>query len=230
LAQEKNQTAIYQQLSEWIQQKEIETLFAEGCQDEQLNEKSSLTINGWNISLLQKELISPDYAKIVSSVPLKLEAKFSTNVKTLCGDNLALIQKSLLAFSDARGGIGFLTRIDQFKTDEKSLARYIEAAREVYKLPRATKINAVRKHIVMKLKTAIVTAEKSIEERNQILIQKILKEKSADMVVVFGGIHTAGLIKGLEKNKLNCSVVTPAGYQDNESELLASLKIALDKL
>jgi len=230
LPQEKNQTAIYLQIAKWIENKQMEYVFAEGCQDNELNEKSSLTINGWNISSLQKLKDSNNYSQIVSSVPLKLEAKFTAAVKTLCGDDLALIEKNALAFSDARAGSGFLSRIGQFKKDDKSLTRYLDAAREAYKLPPNASKDAVVKHIVTKLKTAVASIQKYVEARNQILIKKVLAQKASDQVIVFGGMHTPGLIKSLEDSKINCSVVTPVGYQDNETELLSSLKTAVGKL
>lgn len=230
LDQERNQTAIYLQIAKWIETNQVDLVLAEGCQENELTEKSSIAINGWNISQLKKVALDNNFSQIVSSVPLKLEAKFASKVKTVCGDDLALIEKNGLAFSDARAAIGFLSRINQYKGEDKSLTRYLEAAREAYKLSSKTKKDAIVKHIVGKLKAAVVAIEKATNDRNQILIRKIILEKNKEQTVVYGGIHAEGIVRGLEENQINCDVVTPVGYQDSETELLTTLKAAVEKL
>lgn len=224
-----NQTSIYRQLEEWIQKHQINEIIAEGCEGI-IDDKSDLTINGWNIRELKKVVNEARYPEIISSIPLKLEAKFNEKLMTVCGDDLSLIKENNLAFSDARGEFGFLKKCIDLKYDPAKLKTYLEGAIELYKLPKETNRLEVVKRLKFELKKSITKILETIEKRNLKVIEKVKESKENKIAVIFGGSHIEGLFKQLEAKGINCKIITPTGYEDQESTLIESLNKLLDSI
>jgi hypothetical protein len=221
LPQAANQTAIYRQLERWIAEKQIAEIYAEGCAGE-IGKDSSLRFNGWDLSTLHEAAGKPGYAEIVASVPLKLEAKFGDGVRTVCGDDEALIKESNLAFSDARGTAGFLSRIVEYRSDSRRLKTYLEGAIQLYKLPADTSVDAVIARLKKELRASLARVNELIARRNAKLVVRLSAAKST-AAVVFGGIHARGTVELLDRAGVACAVVEPAGYQNGDVELLDRL-------
>ncbi len=229
ILQTKNLTSLYLQLEKWIEASAIKQLIAEGCTGE-ITEASVLRFNGWKISDLKPELQAGRFSEIPTSVAMKLETKFGDAIQTLCGDDEALIKEGLLAFSDARGALGFLTRIIQNKKDKVKAQLYIDGVVKAYAMDKNTSILQAMARLKVELKKAIDRVEVSIEKRNEKVLQIVEQSKEKNLAILFGGMHAKGLQRLLEKKNYNCSVVEPTGYQDDESQLLQSLKELLAKL
>ena len=223
LPQAKNQTSIYQQLDRWITDGKLSFLVAEGCTGE-LTADSNLTFNGWTGQMLKAEASKAHYAEIISNVALKLEAKHGETLKTLCGDDPALLKENSLAFSDARGALGFLTRLDQHKNDPARAKNYLAGVIEIYKLPKTTTIQQALARLKKELKSSLSRVQSAIKKRDAMAFQGLKQLTSPESAIVFGGLHTKGIVALLEKNGVNCTVVEPAGYQNSENELLEQLE------
>lgn len=229
IPQEKNQTAIYRQLDQWIEKDQIREIYAEGCSGE-LTEASDFSFNGWTFDDLKQKAAETSYAEIVTHIPLKLEAKFGSKLRTRCGDDLALLKSNDLAFSDARGTLGFLTRISQYKNDPVRVKTYLEGAIELYRLPKSATPEKAIARLKSALKSAIGRIKESVEKRNATLIKAIRSSDETKVAVVFGGIHANGIVKQLEAAGIGCSVVSPVGYEDDESKLLEQLETSIREL
>ncbi|MBC7693745.1 MAG: hypothetical protein H7222_18410 [Methylotenera sp.] len=235
--QTKNQVAIYQQLDQWITAGQLRTIYAEGCMGE-ISHGSKLKFNGWTLPDLEKIAKYPDYVRVMTSIPLKLEAKHGKNLSTLCGDDESLIKESNLAFSDARGTLGFILRLEQYRNDPTRAKNYLDGVVERFKLPKTTTVDQAIHMLKTELKSAVARAQAGLEKRNQSLVQTIAKtlskSKDTDIAVIFGGLHAAGVLKLLEEKGLGCTVVEPVGYptdgKGTDAELMKSLNEALAKL
>jgi hypothetical protein len=216
LAQRENQTAIYRQLDQWIKSHALSTVIAEGCTGE-LTQGSPLKINGWNVGELKRESSGAHYDELLSSVPLKLEAKYGDAIKTLCGDDDELIRANGLAFSDARGTVGFLSRLEQYKNDPERARTYLEGVVGLYKMPADTTIPQALARLRLELGQAVMRARQAIDQRNERAVAAIQTATGPEVAVVFGGMHAAGIKKLLEKGKISCTVVEPVGYPSSGS-------------
>lgn len=227
--QRENQTSIYKQLEEWVKSGVLDEVYAEGCSGE-LTAESNLSFNGWSMADLKAAAARPDYAEIVSHVPMKIEAKFGAIVRTLCGDDAKLIQKNALAFSDARGALGFLTRLQQHQNHPRRAKPYLDGVIELYQLPAQTDLKVAIARLKTELKSSVKRAQDYIEKRNALLVAQIKRSKKKQVAVVFGGAHTQGIVRLLEKAGIACSVVEPTGYQDKEAALLQKLNDSINDL
>jgi hypothetical protein len=228
-AQGANLESIYLQLVNWVKSSKVATVIAEGCSSI-LDESSSVRINGWSISELIKERSSAGFSKIETSVPLKLKAKFGSVLKAKCGDNEALIREQLLQFSDARGDVGYLTRLEQYQNDSTKLKPYLTDVIGMLKLPENSDWAHVRDALRQDLKKTVEAIRTTIEKRNQSLVEAIEKDKPGAIAVVYGGMHANGVKALLEAKGMNCQVLEPTGYQSDEEQLLEQLDVALKKL
>lgn len=217
-----NQTAIYKQLDRWITEKAVATLVAEGCEGE-LNEKSKQAFNGWTYEALKKASSEAGYERVLSHVPLKLEARHATGVLTLCGDQEKLIKEQNLAFSDARGTVGFLIRLEEHAKDPQKLKIYMDGAIELYKLPKKTTPEQVKVRLRKELQKTLKRIHATIDRRNKKFAQAIGKAKAKELAVVIGGLHTAGLVDRLSAQGIACRVVEPKGYDNDEGQMLKRL-------
>lgn len=229
MPQEKNQTAIYRQLDRWVGKGQLKEIYAEGCTGE-LDFKSKVSFNGWTIRDLKKASKKPFYPQILTSIPLKIEAKYDKAVLTLCGDDEELVKENNLAFSDARGTMGFLTRITQYKDDPKRRKVYVDGAIELYKMPPSTSVDQVIAKLKTELGSAVQRAKDTIEKRNQKLVQTIQTSAQKEVAVIYGGMHTTGIAKLLDQAGIGCSIVEPVGYQDDETQLMQRLEESLKTL
>lgn len=221
--QEENQTAIYQILDNWIRDQNITTVFAEGCEGE-ITETFPKTYNGWNYSNLKKELNNPNYARITSHIPLKLEVKYTNKLKTLCADDEALIEKSNLYFSDIRGFAGFSIRISQLKNKPTEQESYLKLATEILKIPVKTPSDTVLKKLKDEMQERIVKIKVTIGDRNKVFVRNI-KKHDGPSVLVIGGAHLPDLKEKLEKENIGCRVLQTKGYKYDPEALFKALGV-----
>jgi hypothetical protein len=229
LPQAANQTAIYRQLDRWISNGLVKTVIAEGCAGE-LTRESKAKFNGWTVQDLEKGATKPGFDEVVTLVPLKLEAKYGTRLRTLCGDEDGMIRAHLRAFSDVRGTYGFLSRLIQHKADPERAKTYLEGVIELYKLPPTTTSEQAIERLKKELREAMSRLNVALERRNDQLMATIQRAGKEPVAVVYGGMHAAGLIKRLESAGVGCSVIEPAGYRNDEAALLEQLEAAISKL
>lgn len=223
--QAENQLSIYRQLDTWIGKKEIEAIVAEGCSGE-LTQETKLVFNGWSATDLKNALKDATYDSILSSIPLKLEVKYGNDLKTFCGDDEKLVRENLLAFSDARGIVGFLTRLTEHKDKPDRAKIYLDGVIEMYKMNKATTIQQAISRLTKELRASVVRIKASIEKRNMNATDAIKTIKAipgSNIAIVFGGIHAAGLVAQLEQSGFGCSVVEPVGYADDENQMMKKL-------
>ena len=136
LPQEKNQLAIYDKLISLIDAGKIKTIIVEGCEGE-ITHGYKENFNGWALSDIEA-LPSEKMKPIMTHIGLKIEAKYRDKVRVLCGDNLDLIKKNQLAYSDIRGLFGFKARLEDYKNQPDKKADYLEIIKEVLHLPKTT--------------------------------------------------------------------------------------------
>ncbi len=224
-----NLESIHRQLDSWVQKKGIQTVIAEGCSGA-LDEKSSFQMNGWTIKDLKDEAGKTSFPSIPTSVPMKIEAKHGSQVNTLCGDRDDLVKEQLLAFSDARADLGYLGRITEHKDNPAKLKPYLDDVIEIFKLAAgATAPEAIRA-LKEDLKKTIDRIQGALEKRNLHLVERIEGLPPSNLAVVYGGLHADGLRKILESRGLNCRIIEPKGYQNDEALLLKQLDEAVLKI
>jgi hypothetical protein len=239
--QQENQTVIYRQLDEWVRRRQVVEIYAEGCdakrgggKNGEIGKDFGESFNGWNLAALEKAASTPDVAsafdEIISSVPLKLEARHGEQVRVLCADDQEGLKAGLAAFSDARGQLGFLTRLSQNRKDPKRAKIYLDGVIELYRLPAATNVDTAIARLKVELKSSIARIRDSIEKRNQVAVKRVAGSGLHEAAIVFGGVHAPGLVAGLEREGLGCTVVAPTGYVDEDSELVKKLEDALARL
>ncbi len=227
--QEANQTAIYLQLEEWIKRGQIQEIFAEGCWEPLLAD-SRLAINGWSLKELRQASKQSDYSRILSSVPLKLEAKFGDRIQTVCADTEKAIHTGLSALSDARGALGFYSRLKEHKNSPEKAKTYLEGVIELYRLPKTITAEEALPRLKKELETSVDAALTAIETRSKNAAEKIRLSKAKASAVVFGGSHGDSLMNTLEAAGINCTLVEPVGYNNDEAQLLVKLQSAIDSL
>lgn len=229
LPQFENQNAIYRQLASWTEQGNLSAVIAEGCGSADGMLPSNLKFNGWSLASLKEKSKSPDYDSILTSVPLKLAAKYGDTLHVYCGDDEGLAKKHALAFSDARGDIGFLKRLQQYKDNPEQEKIYMDGVVETYHLSTRPTYNQAVKRLDDELKKAVSEADLYLQKRNAHLVEVIqhAMEKTpsgSNIAVVFGGAHAPGVKSLLEASGLQCKVVDPVGYNDDETQLFEKLK------
>ncbi|NDG84792.1 MAG: hypothetical protein EBX52_07115 [Proteobacteria bacterium] len=207
--QEKNLEAIYAQLDAWIRAKKVTEVVAEGCTGE-IDSKSNYKVNGWTLPELELAKSDPAFPKIVTSVPLKLKAAYHETVHIPCGDSEALVKEQLLAFSDARGDLGYLSRILQYKDDSAKVKSYLTDVIEILKLPKTASVNDAIDSLKTDLNKTIERIHATIDERNAHLVSVIEGAKASEVAVVYGGMHATGVQKLLEAKGIACTIVEPA--------------------
>lgn len=222
LPQIPNQMAIYHQLVDWVEKGQVKTVVAEGCEGE-IKKGFSEKFNGWSLEDLEK---SQDLDSAITNIGLKLEAKFGPRLKVICGDNLDLINKNQLAFSDIRGLMGFKLRITDFKNQPEKYEEYLNTLREVLKLPEETSQEDVIKTLNAELVKSLESFKLIIQQRNDSFVN-ILNSAEKPVAVIIGAIHIEGL-----KNKLqNNQVLTfePIGLKGDEAFIVERLEKMLNQ-
>lgn len=223
LPQKENQTSIYKQIDRWVSAKKLHTLLAEGCSGE-IDSNFNKAFNGWKYSDLKAKAASKNYPEIISHVPLKIEAKFGERINTICADDDGLIKETGLAFSDARGTLGFYSRISQYKNDSNRVKPYLQSAIEVFKLPADTTSEQALVVLKKELQSSVSRIEKSLEMRNRKMVEAIKAVKDKLQVLVVGGAHVSHIAQMLEKENIGCTMIEPKGYSQDEEKTLSSLR------
>lgn len=228
--QQKNQTEIYEQLLEWSQKKEVGAFLAEGCEKEEIDFNFKPIFNGWSILDLKDKSSTKSYQQVLSHVILKLKAKQGNNVKTYCSDNLNEMKKSELLLSDARGDVGYLTRLTELKDQPEKVKIYLEGAIEVLKLSKSSSTQDAIHALGLDLKRSLKGFQESTHERNVTFANQAIKLKSdKPLVLVVGGMHAEDLKKVFEDKKINCTIFEPIHYQNSDEALNQSLQKLIEK-
>ena len=225
-----NQRAVYRQLEAWVAAGQLPVVVAEGCQGS-LDDRRDVRFNGWNLTDLKARSSRKDYADTVSSVPLMLEARFGTKVRTVCGDDEALLKETNRAFSDARGTIGFLTRLQQYREDPERLETYLQGVRELYKMPADADAATAEKRLKDELKAVVGRIEALNRQRSAKPVELIAGLKDPQVALVYGGAHSEDIADALKAKGVDCTVLEPNGYlvegEGSEEALLFRLKEAV---
>ena len=223
LPQSENQVAIYTQLDQWVHEKKVDVILAEGCEGP-INAQFPLEFNGWTYNSLKKVSNSPDYAQIATHVPLKLEAKYGPMVETVCGDDADLVKAGSLHLSNIRGLTGFYARIKDSKVRSKDLDSYIEGDVQALKIPATKDKKIVLGQLKANIEKEISAFAESLGKRNRKMVETIDKTPGKTFAVVIGGLHGDDLAHQLEKKGFNCSLFEPKGYSPKAESLISDLK------
>jgi len=223
--QAENQIAIYRMLENWVSLGQVKTVLVEGCQNG-INRAFVERFNGWNLRALERRAQEADYASVLTHVGLKLEAKLGPIVDTVCADDDLLLRQHGLAFSDARGVVGFWTRLASAKSEsDPSIRPYLMSVIDLYRLPPDTSIPQAKLRLKTELKEVINRIEAGFAARNQIMVNRALRASSSfPIILVVGGAHASDLKSRFEKSGVACAVVEPSGYPEKDDELLTSLR------
>ena len=223
LPQYENQVDIFLKLRKQIENKEIDTVIAEGCEGD-IDKNFKYEHYGWSYEKLKINYKSKMYHEIMAHIPLKLEVLFQDKLKTICGDKTELLKQNAMAFSDLAGYSGFYTRLLQYKNDnnKKLFNKYAEAIL----------INNIENKEVDPIQftydktvQAIKNIEKTIIERNKYFMEAIKKNRAKKIAIVIGGIHALDLKKRLKNAKILFQEVTPKGYSTEDEQLITKLKL-----
>src|SRR5262249_34473776 len=160
-----NQTAIYQALADYVKNKKVDLVVAEGCEGE-INAEFKESFNGWDYESLKGQAQRKGYERIITMVPLKIEARFGDKIKTLCGDNEKQIQEGNLRLSNMQGWMGFWTRIREDKDDAERLKLYTDSAAELLHVSKDTPVEKMLPKIKDHLKEELDLFLKSLSARN----------------------------------------------------------------
>lgn len=213
---ERNQTAIYTALNEDVKKKRVQLVVGEGCEGE-INSEFKTEFNGWDYQSLAKQAHTKSYARIISHVPLKLEARHRDKLLTVCGDNEKLIQEGNLRISNLRGWAGFWSRLNESPEDSEKVKLYGEAAADLLKVPKDTPLEELKTKIKGKLKEELDLFLKSLKDRNEYFVKALEGHEFKTAAIVIGGLHAQDLRERLQAAGYACEIYEPVGYQrDNE--------------
>jgi len=187
----------------------------------EITDNYAQAFNGWNIKDLGAISKEKNYDEIVTLIPLKIKGKYHDKVKVYCADDEKIIQKQNSSLSDARGSIGFLTRIEQLKNDPTRLKPFLAKAIELDHLPANSSADTVIKKLTSDLKEEIEKVKKGIDERNQVFFKAIKNNQAQDSALVVGGLHAEGIVKLLKEGQIDCTVVEPKGYRADDEKIFS---------
>ncbi len=217
--QERNQTAIYNALNEAIKKKKIQVVVGEGCEGE-INSEFTGTFNGWDYASLKGLAQTRNYPRIITHVPLKLEARHGDKVLTLCGDVESQIKEGNLRLSNLRGWVGFWTRLQEPNENAERMKLYLEAAADLLKIPRDTPLATVQSKIKENIREELALFTKSLDERNSAFVKSLSGREFKTAAIVIGGLHAKDLKAKLQAAGLGCDVYEPWGYQPADEKLI----------
>lgn len=219
IPQYQNQSAIYLVLKEWISTGKLTHLLAEGCEGEIDNNFKS-EFNGYNYKKLSSLAADASYDSIMTMIPLKIEAKFKKKVLTLCADNLSLIKKHQLIFSDLRAYAGFYHRLKSSPKDSKSYQRFSSLLNETEK----KNIERPLPYLKNKIMSLISQEEQLLYKRNDSFIKEIAKLDASPIAVVIGARHIEDLKIKLIKNGNQVQIPSIILNTIDQSDLVQELK------
>lgn len=222
-----NQREIYDQLAAWVQQKKVDTVLAEGCEGE-ITEAFKPVFNGWSYADLVAQASLSGYDAIPTHAVVKLEAKMTDQVLSMCADDLSEVKKGQLALSDMRGDAGFLSRLQQYRDNPHLAEFYLDGVKDSFHLKKRPTVSDALRLVKIDLKKSFQKFQSSLQTRDRKVIRTILAQKTQKpIVVVFGGLHANDLKAQMEKQKLNCEIYEPLHYANDEEQLLDRLKSAI---
>lgn len=216
--QEKNQIAIYKHLADRIKKNNLQMVFSEGCEGE-INKDFKAEFNGWDYDSLHNISQTRAYEKVLTLIPLKLEARFDDKIHTVCGDSEKLIQEGNLRLSNLRGWMGFWVRLHEQNPEEKDKL-YSEAAAELLKLPKSTPKDQILPKIQEHLKEELAAYKKSLYDRDAEFVKAIKNNSFGTAALVVGGLHADDLKNKLQEERISCEVLEPPGYQKESEQLI----------
>ncbi len=229
LPQSANQIAIYRQVTEWVQEGQLQTVIVEGCEGE-ITSASPLKFNGWTVQDLAS-LSEKDLDTTITQVGLKLKARLGDKLRVVCGDNQALIEKHLLVLSDLRGLLGFKLRIAQLKAEPEKRKDYVATVRELLKLRPETEDQQVIEALDQELQGKLDAYENLVKERNAFFLNAIRAEaKRGRVAVVIGSLHVPDLQSRARASGQSIAVFKPVGMQGGEEDLINQVRTLLKKI
>lgn len=223
--QERNQTAIYKQLNEEVKGGRLDLIVAEGCSGE-INEDFKVSFNGWDLESLRGQAQTRGYEKIVTHVPLKLEARHGDKLLTICGDDEALIQEGNMRMSNLRGWVGFRSRLSETGDPEK-VKLYAETAASLLKEPKETPVDQLQTKIKEKVKEELDLFAKSLTARNEHFVKALEGREFKQAAIVIGGLHANDLKNKLQVAGFACDVLEPPGYNREDENLIQDFEKAM---
>lgn len=224
--QERNQTTIYRALNELVKKKKLQLVVGEGCEGE-INSEFKTRFNGWDLESLRKQAHTKGYERILTQVPLKLEARHGDNLLTLCGDDDKQIQEGNLRLSNLRGWLGFWSRLTEHKTDPEKLKLYSEAAADLLKTPKDTPLEQLQAKIKEKIREELDAFKKSLTNRNDAFVKALDGQEFKTAAIVIGGLHVTDLKEKIQAAGYACEVLEPYGYQREDEKLIAEFEKAI---
>lgn len=224
--QEKNQTAIYHFVEDNVKHGELQLLVSEGCEGE-INADFKPAFNGWDYSTLHAQAFQKGYDKIITLVPLKIEAKYGDKIATFCGDNDEAIHEGLEKTSNLRGWMGFYVRLTEFKNNPEKLKLYSDSATDLLKVPKDTPADKLMARIKERIKEEVEAFKKSLNTRNESFVKTLQGHEFTKAAIVIGGLHANDLKEKLEKAGIGCEIYEPPGYQPDDEKLLQEFESAL---
>lgn len=223
--QEKNQTAIYKTLEEGVKRADLQLIVSEGCEGE-IDENFAATFNGWDYASLKVQSQTKNYDKILTLVPLKVEAKYGAKITTLCGDSDALIQEGNKRLSNLRGWLGFYAKLS--KGDEETVKLFSGSAADLLQQPKDTPTEKILEKIKEQIRVDLAAFFKSLSDRNDSFVKTLSAQDYEKAAIVVGGLHASDLKEKLEKAGLGCEVYEPPGYQREDENLIQEFQKALN--
>lgn len=221
--QEPSQTAIYKFLSNSVQNKDIDLVVGEGCEGE-ITEKFEKTFNGWNYTSLKAESKGKKYDRLLTHIPLKLEARWTDKVKSYCGDSEAMIREGQIRLSNMRGWYGFLLRFGDSQLAEDHKSELAAAANQLLKHRKPKAVKDLIPEIRTKLKEELASFENSLQKRNDAFIKILSEQDYKSAAVVIGGLHSEDLRSKVEKQGFNCKIYEPPRYPAEDESLIESFR------
>jgi hypothetical protein len=217
--QEKNQSAIYLALADKIKNKKLDLVIAEGCEGE-INDQFTGVYNGWDLPSLKGQAQRKGFDRILTLVPMKLEARYGEKVQTVCGDNEQLIQEGNLRLSNMRGWVGFLEQLSEPGSDEEKRKNFASAAAALLKESAETPAAELIPKIKEKLGVELEAFTKSLSDRNDGMVKALEGKTFKAAAIVIGGLHADDLKSKLEAAGFSCEVDEPSGYRREDEELI----------
>jgi hypothetical protein len=237
IAQLQNMTSIQLQILDWASKKQINEVWVEGCEyPQELNSNFTTAYNGWTLPEVLKLKDASEFSSIATHVGLKIEAQNGDQIKTVCSDQIALIEAGQKALSDARADLGYLSRLQQYQNDPARAKTYLEGAIESYSLPKKSTIKQVIAHLKKSLKKDMQQFRFNLDQRSRKLVQNLAQNikmqiaaqsSPQPIVVVWGGLHAKEFVSAMNQQKLSCTVYTPSGYQPADEKIIEDFQKSL---
>lgn len=223
--QERNQSAIYIALADRIKSKRLDLMVAAGCEGE-INSDFETRFNGWDYSSLKAQAQTKAFQRVLSHVPMKLKARYPERLTVVCGDSESLIQEGQLRLTTLRGWHGFWSRLNESSMSADKTKLYAEAAAELLKVSKETPVAELLPMVRDKLKADLELLQKSISDRNDLLVKALQSHPDKKAAIVIGGVHIDDLRAKLEAAGIGCELFEPSGYQRDEENLLKDFQKA----